>query len=216
MVEVHPLLPVFRAAAEGRFPPVDGAVEVMPPDAAGTWAIVEFTGHAYVLAEVSLAELEAAGADGFGGAGHPDVQRLLAGPNGWIGCHDAVLVRRPGGQEQPLAVRTDLDDHPRVSRSRQHRRQVTVYGDDDGLVVVGIGLAGRTEMAVELFEPGGTGARGVGRRLIGGALAALTDEDWCFAQVSPGNAASLRAFLAAGFVPIGSEVLIHPHRRLDR
>jgi len=28
-----------------------------------------------------------------------------------------------------------------------------------------------------------------------------------FAQVAPGNAASLRAFLAAGFVPIGAEVL---------
>jgi RimJ/RimL family protein N-acetyltransferase len=28
-----------------------------------------------------------------------------------------------------------------------------------------------------------------------------------FAQVAPGNAASLRAFLAAGFRPIGSEVL---------
>jgi hypothetical protein len=28
-----------------------------------------------------------------------------------------------------------------------------------------------------------------------------------FAQVTPGNAASLRAFLAAGYRPIGSEVL---------
>ena len=27
-----------------------------------------------------------------------------------------------------------------------------------------------------------------------------------WAQVAPGNAASLRAFLAAGFVPVGSEV----------
>lgn len=29
-------------------------------------------------------------------------------------------------------------------------------------------------------------------------------------QVSPGNARSLRAFLAAGFVPVGSEVLLSP------
>ena len=28
-----------------------------------------------------------------------------------------------------------------------------------------------------------------------------------FAQTSPGNAASLRALLAAGFVPLGSEVI---------
>jgi hypothetical protein len=29
-----------------------------------------------------------------------------------------------------------------------------------------------------------------------------------FAAVSPGNARSLRSFLAAGFVPIGGEVII--------
>jgi RimJ/RimL family protein N-acetyltransferase len=34
-----------------------------------------------------------------------------------------------------------------------------------------------------------------------------------FAQVATGNAASLRAFLACGFVPIGSEVLIEQHER---
>jgi hypothetical protein len=29
-------------------------------------------------------------------------------------------------------------------------------------------------------------------------------------QVAPGNAASLRAFLAAGYVPVGAEVLLTP------
>ena len=38
-------------------------------------------------------------------------------------------------------------------------------------------------------------------------LAVDKDGDVVFAQVAPGNAASLRAFLAAGFSPIGSEVL---------
>jgi hypothetical protein len=36
-----------------------------------------------------------------------------------------------------------------------------------------------------------------------------------FAAVSPGNARSLRAFLAAGFVPLGSEALIEPGRGDD-
>jgi hypothetical protein len=84
-----------------------------------------------------------------------------------------------------------------------------VFGDDTGLAVVGRGLVDRTELSVELLEPRRTAA-GAGRRLIAGALAALEPGRWCFAQVSPGNAASLRAFLAAGFVPIGSEVLIQP------
>lgn len=212
----HPLLPVLIAAAEGRFPPADGVVEILPPDEAGTWAVVELTGHAFILGEVDDSTLTEAGADGFGGAAHPDVQRLLAGPHGWIGCHDAVLVGQPDQLSvTPLAVRADLDDHPRVIRARQHRGDVTVYGNDDGLVVVGRGLAGRTELAVELFAAS-PGSSRRGRSLIRAALAALPADDWCFAQVSPGNAASLRSFLAAGFTPIGAEVLIQPQRQMTR
>lgn len=33
-----------------------------------------------------------------------------------------------------------------------------------------------------------------------------------FAAVAPGNARSLRTFLATGFVPIGSEVILRPAR----
>ena len=49
--------------------------------------------------------------------------------------------------------------------------------------------------------------RGLGRRLLLGARSLIPEGDVVFAQVAPGNAASLRAFLAAGFRPIGSEVL---------
>jgi hypothetical protein len=210
LIGAHPLAAVLVAAAGGRFPPPDGQVEVMPPDAAGTWAVVELTGHGYVLGDVSAAELEVRGADGYGGVGHPDVLRFLAGPGGWIGCHDAVLVCRAGGSAvAPLPSRDDLADHPRVRRANLHRTEVVVLGDESGLVVAGRGLVGRREIAVELLDPAMAGT-GAGRRLIEGALAAMEPGEWCFAQVSPGNAASLRAFLACGFTPIGSEVLIHP------
>jgi hypothetical protein len=106
-------------------------------------------------------------------------------------------------------VRDELAEHPRVQRARSHRSDVVVLGDETGLAVTGRGLAGRLELAVELLDPATAGS-GAGRRLIRGALAALVPGEWCFAQVSPGNAASLRAFLACGFTPIGSEVLIHP------
>lgn len=206
----HPLLPVLIAAAEGRFPPTDGAVDVMPPDDAGTWAVVEFTAHAYVLGDVDAADLAGRGADGFGRAAHPDLLRYLAGAEGWIGCHDAVLVRRAGPTgRHPLPLVDNGDDHPRALRARRHRRRVTVRSDGTGLAVVGSGLAGRTEISVELYDRSQGGA-GNGRRLILAALAAMEPGEWCFAQVSPGNAASLRAFLACGFTPIGAEVLIHP------
>lgn len=49
-----------------------------------------------------------------------------------------------------------------------------------------------------------------GRALIADARAFVAPTGWLFAAVSPGNARSLRAFLAQGFIPLGSEVLIEP------
>lgn len=203
----HPLAAILAAAADGTFPPADGAIDVLPPDPAGFRAVVSLTGHAYVLADVDADELQSRGADGYGGASKPDVLRWLAGPTGSIGSLDVVLVAaaQPGPTVRP---RTDLDDHPRVRRASAHRHDVEVYGDDTGLVVLGHGLVGRRELAVELFDPARGG--GHGRRLIRGGLARLPRSEWCWAQVAPGNAASLRAFLACGFVPVGSEVLIEP------
>jgi len=204
----HPLAPILEAAAGRRFPPADGGVEVLPPDAAGTRAVVAFSGHAYVLADVNGADLRASGADGYGGASKPDVLRWLAGPAGTIGSLDVVLVAegRGGGR---LQRRVDLDHHPRVERATHHRRGVEVYGDAVGLVVLGHGLAGRRELSVELLDPT-VGGRGHGRRLIAHGLDQVPAGERCWAQVAPGNAASLRAFLAAGFVPVCSEVLIAP------
>jgi hypothetical protein len=170
---------------------------------------VEFTGHAFVLTDlVSDAEVLRHGADGFGGASHPDVLRLLAGPDGWIGSHDVVLAARGVGGGQ-LPERDDLDDHPRVVRSRAHRRDVRVHGDGTGLVTIGRGLVGRLEMSVEVV---GAPPPGAGRRLISESLGLVRRGDVVFAQVAPGNAASLRAFLSCGFTPIGAEILLAPQR----
>jgi hypothetical protein len=180
---------------------------VLPPDPAGFVAVVALTGHAYVLADVDAADLRRRGADGLGGVSHPDVLRWLAGPAGHVGSTDVVLATI-AGPGSTVARRDDLDDHPRVRRATLYRRDIEVYGDDTGLIVIGRGLVGRRELSVELFDP--TPGRGHGRRLIAAGLARLPPGERCWAQVAPGNAASLRAFLACGFVPIGSEVLISP------
>jgi hypothetical protein len=203
-----PLAAILDAAAEGRFPPVDGGCDLLAPDPSGTRAVVAFTGHAYVLADVDAAELVRRGADGFGGASHPELLQWLAGPDRCVGSLDAVLVA--GGVAGPsLPRRHDLGSHPRVRRAARYRQDVEVYGDDIGMVVVGTGLAGRRELAIELFDPA-TAGRGHGRRLIRAGLARIGPGARCWAQVAPGNAASLRAFLAVGFVPVGSEVLVTP------
>ena len=211
---MHPLYEALAAAADGRFPPVDGVAEVLPPDVEGRQAVVEFTGHSFVLTDRRIDELRSRGADGFGGASQPDVLRWLAGPTGEIGSHDAVLVARGSGSGAAdrsrgtgLSRRTDLDDHPRVIRARRHRRDVTVYGDDVGLLTLGHGLVGRLELSVELYSLD-LQARGAGRRLIAAGLALVPEGRLVWAQVAPGNASSLRAFLTCGFAPIGAETLI--------
>ena len=204
---MHELHRILLDAADGRFPDVDGGVVVMTPMADDHHAVVEFTGHSIVLTDRDPAEVLERGVDGFGGASQPDVLRWLAGPRGWIGSHDAVLVASGAGGAGggSLPERDDLDDHPRVVRSREHRRDVRVHGDDTGLVTIGRGLVDRLEVAVEVF----VGApEGTGRRLIRAALALIPVGDVVFAQVAPGNAASLRAFLSCGFTPIGAETLL--------
>lgn len=74
-----------------------------------------------------------------------------------------------------------------------------------GLVNLGRGLDGRLELSIELLP--GKRCEGRGRRLIEAARALVSPDDLLFASVAPGNARCLRAALAGGFTPIGSEVL---------
>jgi GNAT superfamily N-acetyltransferase len=81
-----------------------------------------------------------------------------------------------------------------------------VYGDERGVVTLGRGLAGRTELSVEVDAE--VQGQGGGRQLIRDALELAPSGGSVFAAVSPGNARSLRAFFAAGFRPVASEVII--------
>jgi hypothetical protein len=210
----HPLAAILDAAAAGRFPPADGKTDVLPPDADGTIAVVALTGHAYVLADVDSSDVATRVGDdeggGFGGALKPDVLCWLAGDHRRVGSIDVVLVSRGrvGVAEADAVRRADqFDAHPRVRRAVEHRRDVEVLANDGGVVILGRGLVGRQELSVELLEPRAP-ASGAGRRLIEAGLRRVRAGEWCWAQVAAGNARSLRAFLACGFVPIGSEVLI--------
>jgi len=201
----HPLLNLLTNAANGKFPPVDGGVTVMPPLSGGWECSVAFTGHAVIATARLPEDVLSQNPDGYGGSMSPDFLRWLAGPGGFIGVIDVMLVRRGTGKST-LPIRTDLDDHPRVAYARQYRSDVVVYGDERGLVTIGAGLAGRREMSIEASEHN----RGFGASLIAEAVGLVPEGELLFAAVSPGNARSLRAFLGHGFVPIGSEVLVRP------
>lgn len=202
----HPLLGHFRHAAEGHFPPADGGFTMLPPVANGKSAVVAFTGHAFIATDLALADIDHLPIDGFGAAHGPELLLRLA-RGGRIDVVDATLVARGrGGGSLPLS--TQLDDHPRVRYARSLRAGVEVFGDERGFVTLACGLAGRREMSVEI--PDAARGTGIGRALIEEALDLVPAGELLFAAVSPGNTRSLRAFLAVGFTPIGSEVIITP------
>lgn len=202
----HPLLPHLLAAARGSFPPVDGVVEVLPACGRND-VVVAFTGHSFVCTDAPDADGRVG--DGFGGSLAPDVLRWLAGPTGWIDSIDALLVA-DGLGGGTLAPTTAFDDHHRVAFARRVRDDVDVYGDERGLFTIATALAGHRECSVEV-DPANR-SRGNGRSLLLDARRQTPEGELLFAAVAPGNAASLRAFLAAGFRPIGSQVLIQPVR----
>jgi RimJ/RimL family protein N-acetyltransferase len=71
------------------------------------------------------------------------------------------------------------------------------------------GLANRVEVAVEI-EPNHRNL-GMARRALTEARRIVQADQMLFAQTAPGNAASIRTLLTAGFQPIGSEVLFFEH-----
>jgi L-amino acid N-acyltransferase YncA len=70
------------------------------------------------------------------------------------------------------------------------------------LAVISTGIGGLTEISFEL-EPGRRGS-GAGAGLVRDVLGTIPDGEIAVAAVAPGNAASVRALLTAGFVLAGS------------
>jgi GNAT superfamily N-acetyltransferase len=208
----HPLGRLLSEAAHDRFPPADGRVEVLPSPPGRSDAVVAFTAHSVVAAGVDPGEvLQRLPSDDLGA---PTSAPFLA----WLGERLAAevgmidLVMVAFGIDETsgwpsLRPATDSLDHPRVARSNRYRSDVTTHADAEGrgVVMLGRGLCDRLELAIEI-EPAHRG-RGLGRELARAALALVPAGEPLFAQVTPGNTMSIRAFLAAGFRPICSEVL---------
>lgn len=74
------------------------------------------------------------------------------------------------------------------------------------MITIGRGLAGRWEVAIEVDD--GFGGKGLGRALARAARHLVDEDRPLWAQIAPGNAASVRAFLAAGYQPVGQETLL--------
>jgi len=207
------LLRLLHDAATGAPPAADGVVEVWPAPAGAVDAVLAFTAHHVVAAGVEPALVAARLPEG-------DLTAPMSpGFLGWLGEQlgslpgslDVVLAARGLGGEPPLELRAgvDPDRHPRAARALRYRGDLEVWttADGAGVLVLGRGLAGRREVSFEV-DPGRRN-RGLGRLLVAAARHLTPQGEVLFAQVAPGNAASLRVVGAAGFRPIGAEVLFH-------
>ncbi|HCT77579.1 MAG TPA: GNAT family N-acetyltransferase [Micromonosporaceae bacterium] len=125
-------------------------------------------------------------------------QRLTGSPE---------VVLSVAARSAPGPKREDLN-HPRVLRAKRYRQEVTVYQAEGGILIIGRGVGGRWEAAVEVDEQ--ARGKGLGRALALAARHLIPAERPIWAQIAPGNASSVRAFLAAGFVPVGAEALLVP------
>lgn len=208
------LAELLARAAAGDFPPADGRVDVLPQPSGRDAGVISLTGYAVIFADTDAAwvnaELPAGDLSGplTGSFLHALSQRLgrctrsvdmltcatsLAGPP----PHDLGLTELPSSAGA---------DHPRIARALRCRDEVRAWQAPGGVLMLGRGVAGRFEVAIEV-DPECRG-RGLGTRLATATRHLVPDGMPLWAQIAPGNAASVRAFLAAGFRPVGAEALL--------
>ncbi|MFI7599056.1 GNAT family N-acetyltransferase [Actinoplanes sp. NPDC049681] len=173
--------------------------------------MTSFPGYVVVAADVDRPWLDSWTRDGDLGAplSPPFLCALEERLRLVAGSIDAVVVAPPLAGDPPVEL-TPIDNgtHPRIVRARRFRTEVRAWTCGPSVLVVGRGLGGRWEAAIEV--DGSARNRGLGRSLALAARHLVPDGRPVWAQVAPGNAASLRAFLAAGYLPVGAEVLLTP------
>ncbi|MEU8925903.1 GNAT family N-acetyltransferase [Kitasatospora sp. NPDC048545] len=206
------LAEILADAAGGVFPPPDGSVTVLPQPSPREAGVISFAAHAVVFTDQDPAwvhgTLAADPGDPLSAPLCPPFLTALAARTDRVVNNIDLLSAAdalPGEPPLPLAEEHDRE-HPRVVRALRYREDVRVFTADGGVLVLGRGVAGRWECAVEV-DPHAQG-RGLGRVLATAARHLLPEGGTVWAQQAPGNAPSVRAFQAAGYRPVGAEALL--------
>ncbi|MDT0549710.1 MULTISPECIES: GNAT family N-acetyltransferase [Streptomyces] len=203
---------ILNAAAHGRFPPPDGGTTVVPQPSHRDAGVIAFTAHSVVFTDEDprwvRATLDSLDCDELAATMNPRfLAAFLARTGRSTDTIDLLTVASALPGDPPLELRELADpDHPRVSRARKRRNDVRVWAADGGVVVLGRGVAGRWETAIEVDED--VRHRGLGRALATAARHLVPDGGPVWSQQAAGNARSVRAFQAAGFRPVGAEALL--------
>jgi GNAT superfamily N-acetyltransferase len=211
------LAKLLDEVAHGIFPHADGSTTIVPQPSERDAGVLAFTAHTVVFTDEDpewvRAQLRAVPGDPLGAALSPVfLTALIARTGRLVGTTDILSVAGPLPGPPPLPL-SELrnPEHPRVERALIYRDQVRVWvADGGGVLVLGRGVAGRWEVGIEVDAA--ARGRGLGRALALAARHLVPGENPVWAQQAPGNAASVRAFQAAGYRPIGAEALL-VHRR---
>jgi len=200
---------LVEAAAAGYPPPADGTVEVLARPPGPVSAVLGFAAHHVVAADVDPEWVrEQLPPDSLSA---PLAARFLHALEQKTGARagslDVVLAAQSHHGLPPLPLVPDVGaGHDRVLRAERYRVDVRTWSLPGGMVLVGRGLAGRWEASFEV-EPEAR-SRGLGRTLADATRYLIPAGERLFVQVAPGNVPSMRVALAAGFTPIGAEVLL--------
>ncbi|MFF4631202.1 GNAT family N-acetyltransferase [Streptomyces griseorubiginosus] len=201
---------ILDAAARGVFPPADGGTTIVPQACHRDAGVLSFTAHAVVFTDEDpgwvRATLRGLDCDPLAATMNPRFLTALLERTGRRSeTIDAMLVADPLPGGPPLALKEIEDaNHPRIAYARGRRDDIRAWTADGGVLVTGRGVGGRLEVSVEVDEA--VRQRGLGRVLVSAARHLAGEPLW--AQVSPGNARSLRAFQAAGYRPVGAEAVL--------
>jgi GNAT superfamily N-acetyltransferase len=214
------LAAILAAVAAGRYLPRDGAVTILAQPSDRDAGVFSMTGSAvvfadtdpdWIVAQLKPGDLSAPLSAPFLAA---LAQRLGRGSHSVDMVSCATALAGPPAPDIALTALTPTSadpTHPRVARALRYRDDVRAWQTTGGVVLVGRGLAGRFEVAVEVDAE--YRGRGLGARLATAARHLVPAGTTLWAQVAPANAASVRAFLRAGFLPVGAEALLSRDRR---
>lgn len=208
------LAAVLDDVGAGRYPPPDGTVTILAQPSEQDAGVVSLTAWAVVFADVDpdwiAAQLPA------GDLSAPLSAPFLAALGERLGRRshsvDMLTCATPLAgppaelQLEELATGSAEAVHPRLARALRYRDEVRAWQAAGGIVTLGRGLADRWEVSIEVdAEHRG---RGLGALLATAARHLAPVDATLWAQIAPANAASVRAFLRAGFRPVGAEALL--------
>jgi hypothetical protein len=194
------LAALLNDAAAGRFPPADAGVTILPPPSARDAGVIGFTAHAVIFIDADPAWVAAQLPTGdlSGPLTQAFLQALCERTGRRVHSIDMLCAAAPLPGRPAIALTPEPDlAHPRMAKTLRYRDDVRAWRADGGVVLLGRGVAGRWETAIEV-DPGRRALAAAARRLVPGGTSV-------WAQVVPANAAGVRAFLAAGFKPAGAE-----------